>query len=74
MKSKIKMGTQKSVQQIYHQKPIHKQYSNTTIYKTLSGKVVLSAVAVNGTNFIVKLVGWIYSGFCKADSRATVST
>ena len=37
------------------------QYSNTTIFKTLSGKVVLVAVAINGANFLVKLAGWFYT-------------
>ncbi|CAF0711664.1 unnamed protein product [Brachionus calyciflorus] len=50
-----------------------KQYSNTTIFKTLSGKVVLSAVAINAMNFVVKLVGWIYSGSSSLFSEAVHS-
>lgn len=38
------------------------RYSNTKIQNTFSGKVVLSAIAINGTNFIVKLIGYIYTG------------
>jgi len=39
----------------------------------MSGKVVLSAVAINATNFVVKLVGWLYSGSSSLFSEAVHS-
>ncbi len=49
------------------------RYSNTTIFKTLSGKVVLVAVGINAANFLVKFIGWMYSGSSSLFSEAVHS-
>jgi zinc transporter 9 len=48
-------------------------YTNASLFKTFSGKVVLSAVAINAANFVVKLVGWMYTGSASLFAEAVHS-
>jgi zinc transporter 9 len=48
-------------------------YTNASMFKTFSGKVILTAVGINGANFVVKLVGWMYTGSASLFAEAVHS-
>jgi solute carrier family 30 (zinc transporter), member 9 len=52
---------------------LENRYTNSTIYNSPSGRVVLFAIAVNTSNFLAKLIGWWFTGSASLFSEAVHS-
>ncbi|PIK48836.1 putative zinc transporter 9 [Apostichopus japonicus] len=58
---------------IFGEQKAHQAKSQRSIFTTGSGKVVLSAIAINTANLIFKSVAWLYSGSASMFSEAVHS-